>query len=101
MSEKKTCTNCNTKHSEEWNLTRELSRSNQRMFIALITVIALWFATIFGFVWYLNQYDFTSYDVQQDGEWGNTFIQGGNEGDIDYGAENSNESSNFEETQEG
>lgn len=81
MAEKKTCTNCNTKHSEEWNLTRELSRSNQRIFIALITVIALWFATIFGFVWYLNQYDFSSEEILIDSESGDAnYI--GNDGDI-------------------
>ena len=44
-------------------------RANRRLFILLIVVIGLWFATIGLFVWYLNQYDFESYSSEytQDG----------------------------------
>lgn len=80
--------------STEWSLSLELAKSNKRMFIILITVIILWFASVAGFVFYLNQYDFTDYEIQQDGEWGNTFIGGANEGDLTYGAENPSEETN-------
>ena len=83
--------------STEWSLSLELAKSNKRMFVILITVIVLWFATIVGFMLYLNQYDFTDCEIQQDAEWGNTFIGGENEGDLTYGAENPNEETNSQE----
>lgn len=83
--------------STEWSLSLELAKSNKRMFVILITVIVLWFATIAGFVFYLNQYDFTDYEIQQDAECGNTFIGGANEGDLTYGAENPSEKTNPQE----
>ena len=83
--------------STEWNLSLELAKSNKRMFVILITVIVLWFATIVGFMLYLNQYDFTDYEIQQDADWGNTFIGGENEGELTYGAENPNEETNPQE----
>lgn len=51
----------------------ELKRQNERLegfnkrIIAILTVvICLWFSTIGGFVWYLNQYDFTG-SIEQTG----------------------------------
>lgn len=43
-------------------------RTIKRLIITLMVIIFLWFATIGGFVWYLNQYDFESYVYKQDGE---------------------------------
>lgn len=43
-------------------------RTVKRIVIALLVVIILWFATVCTFVWYLNQYDFESYEYTQDGE---------------------------------
>ena len=43
-------------------------RTIKRLIITLMVIIFLWFATIGGFVWYLNQYDFESYVYEQDGE---------------------------------
>lgn len=58
---KKVCNKeCVTVHSEEWSLSSELAKNNKRMFTTVIIVIALWFATIVGFVWYINQYDYTN-----------------------------------------
>lgn len=92
---KKVCNKeCTNHHSEEWSLSAELAKSNKRMFMSLMLVITLWFATIVGFVWYINQYDYASYNVEQGGEWGNTFIDGGNHGDINYGAESVNTEAN-------
>lgn len=70
-------------------LLEELKRQNKRLIVALFVVIALWASTIGGFIWYLNQYDFSSYEVNsQDGGNAN-FI--GNDGDINnYGESSSN-----------
>ena len=58
----KTCNSC--KPSEEWSLSKELAKSNRRMFIIIIVCIALWVAslagTIGGFLWYLNSWDYES-----------------------------------------
>jgi hypothetical protein len=45
-----------------------MERTVKRLIIALFVVIALWFSTIGIFVWYLNQYDFESYEYTQDGQ---------------------------------
>ena len=42
MSEKKICTNCESKekeHSTEWSLSKELAKSNKRMFIIVVALI--------------------------------------------------------------
>lgn len=95
------CENKEMEHSLEWEMMKELVTSKKRMFALVLIVLALWFTTIVGFVWYINQYDYTSYEVQQDGEWGNTFIDGGNEGDITYGAENISEKEDTQESSQG
>ena len=47
-------------------------RTIKRLFILLIVTVCLWFCSIFatvgGFLWYINQYDFESYEYTQDGE---------------------------------
>lgn len=52
-------------------LLRDSSKRNKRTFIVLLVVIFLWFTTIVGFVWYINQFDFIS-------EYTNTTDNGGN-----------------------
>ena len=52
-------------------LLRDSSKRNKRTFVVLLVVIFLWFATIVGFVWYINQFDFIS-------EYTNTTDNGGN-----------------------
>lgn len=92
MSEKKVCTNCeNKEHKEEnslaWEMLKELSRTVKRQTIIIFVVLALWFSTIAGFVWYLSMYDFTSEEIQVDSQQGDAnYI--GNDGDI-YNGENS------------
>lgn len=49
----------------------EMSRQERhvkRLWIALLAAITALVLTVGIFVWYLNQYDFTSYDYQQDGQ---------------------------------
>ena len=90
-------------HSDEWNLSKELAKSNKRTFVALILVVCLWFATIFGFVWYLNQYDYATEStstvtetVEVDGKDGGTANYIGNDGDI-YNGEDHSQKSNAHE----
>ena len=65
-------------------LLKEVKVQTKRWMIAFFTVLVLWFATIGGFVWYLNQYDFVNYE--QDGEGYNN-INTGEQGDVINGAE--------------
>lgn len=75
----------NKERSDAWCMIEQLGKQNKRIFIALMTVIALWFATIGGFVWYLLQYDFENYSYSQDGQGVNVM---GNLNEVtEYGAE--------------
>ena len=82
--------------STEWSLSLELAKSNKRMFVILITVIVLWFATIVGFVLYMSQYDYSSYEITTD-QGGNAFYGEVGEGDLNYGS-NSGEKTGSEES---
>lgn len=102
----KTCSGCENvegqeeQHSLAWEMIKELSKTMKRQTVIIFVILGLWFTSIVGFVWYINQYDYSSCEVQQDGEWGNTFIDGGNEGDITYGADNTSSQADIEEPQE-
>ena len=57
-------------HSFAWEMLKQYSASNKRLFTALIVVIVLWFCTMGGFVWLWNQCDYatattttTSYEI--------------------------------------
>jgi len=43
-------------------------RDKERLVKVIIALIIAWALTIGGFLLYLNQYDFTALDVQQDGQ---------------------------------
>ena len=97
LKEKKTCNECESgerieyQHSMEWEMFRELCTALKRKTILIYVVLGLWFATICGFIWYLNQYDYvsdTEITASQDSE-GNNFIGGG---DITYGTNTESES---------
>jgi hypothetical protein len=63
MNSKK-CNGCETdpQHSFAWEIIKELSAAKKRLFVLLLVVIVLWFATIGGFVWHINQNNhFTDY----------------------------------------
>lgn len=63
-----------------WEMLEEIKLQAKRWMIAFLVVLGLWAGTIALFMWYINQYDFISYDVNsQDGGNAN-FI--GNDGDI-------------------
>lgn len=69
-------------------------RHIKRLWIALIVAITACVIITGGFLWYLNQYDFESYDYQQDGQ-GVNIIGDGNGVDYDVPA-NANENSEEE-----
>lgn len=79
----------NVKEKEEkevfvLELLSEIKRQSKRWMIAFFVVLALWAATIAGFVLFLNQYEFESYT--QDGSGYNN-INTGEQGDVVNGAE--------------
>lgn len=68
------CGACKTKPENVPYLVYESSqarneRNIKRLICLLLTIIFLWACTIGGFVWYLNQYDFSgvNVDVSTDG----------------------------------
>ena len=63
MENKETVQKSKEKHPEDINslamdLLQDYKLNFKRVFALLIIVLILWAATIVGFVWYLNQYDF-------------------------------------------
>ena len=63
-------------------LLKDSKKEKTRWFIAFLIVVALWFSTIGIFVWYLNQYEFTTEYVDvttndgNDNQDGNITIDG-------------------------
>lgn len=64
-------------------LLTEVKAQSKRWAIAFFTVLFLWFATICGFVWLWNQYDFASYEVTSNDGGNANYI--GNDGNITNG----------------
>ncbi len=71
-------------NSLAFELLQEVKMQTKRWTVAFFVVVALWAATIGGFIWYLNQYDFSSYS--QDGNGYNN-INTGEQGDVNNGTE--------------
>ena len=71
-------------------LLHELKQSSKRWFTAFIIVLALWFATIGIFIWYIGlPVDEIDYEIAQDSQYGERNIQivggsnyGETEGDV-------------------
>ena len=55
----KTCNNCgeNKKRSEEWSLSAELIKANNRLFIVVLVLAVGWFLTLCGALWYIERND--------------------------------------------
>lgn len=67
----KTCNHCgDTEGNDTFAMAMLKSYHKQatRWYITALVILSMWLATIFGFVWYLNQYDFSSetITVEQD-----------------------------------
>ena len=48
-----------------YELIQDARKQNKRTFILLIIVLALWFSTIIGFIWYINQFDYATETTQE------------------------------------
>lgn len=48
-----------------YELIQDARKQNKRTFVLLIIVLALWFSTIFGFIWYINQFDYATETTQE------------------------------------
>lgn len=81
-------------HSAQWDLIKwqgqQFASTIKKLWIVILTLIVLLFASNVIWILYINQYDFSSETVtveaEQDGN--GTNIVGG--GDVDYGAESEN-----------
>lgn len=75
-----------------YELVQDTKKTNKRMFIIILVILSMWFATIGYLVYVLNDIgvveETTTQEVMQENDNGdNNFI--GNDGDISYGkAEN-------------
>lgn len=87
MAEKH-CNHCGNENQDSFamELLKGYSAQAKRWFVACMVILLMWLATIGGFVWYLSQYDFESYEtvIEQDGEGINNYI--GENGDIVNGS---------------
>lgn len=65
-------------------LLKDYSKQAHRWFIIALVILGMWLATIGGFIWYLNQYDFSGTEiiVEQDATDGGDTNYIGNDGDI-------------------
>lgn len=50
-----------TKDSFAMELLKDYSKQARKWFISCILISCFWLATICGFIWFLNQYNFESY----------------------------------------
>lgn len=67
----------NVEESFAKELLKGYSTQAHRWFVAFLVVLCMWFGTIGGFIWFLNQYNFestTSTEIAQDN--GNNIMTG-------------------------
>lgn len=71
-------------------ILKEQRKSNKRLFIALVVVLCMWFATIGGFLYYINTTDYVEIEeIADTGEGGNACVGDNcNNGEINYGKGN-------------
>ena len=71
-------------------MLKELSAQNKRQGVIIIIIACLWFSTIVGVGWYLNQYDYKTetYTVESE-DYGNAIINEGGDVQIGEGDEGS------------
>lgn len=75
-------------------LVKEYAKQAKRLFILLVISILINIFIIGMFLMYLSQYDFTGYEVKQDGKGINNFI--GGDGDNINGADDTQTNENTE-----
>jgi len=71
-------------------LLKDARKTNKRIFIILIIVLCMWFATIGAFVYYINTVDYEEVvETADTGEGGNACVGDNcNNGEINYGESN-------------
>lgn len=67
-------------------ILHHLATQNKRLFIALITILIMFFVSNLAWIWVFNQYDFASYEYSQDGN-GENNLNSNIGGDVYNGAE--------------
>lgn len=97
----KTCTSCKTEnqsgeHSAQWELIKwqgqQFANTIKKLWILILTLCVLLFASNVIWVWYINQYDFSSetITVEQDGGDGGNANYIGGDGEIANGEADGN-----------
>ena len=90
MSEKH-CNHCGNENQDSFamELLKGYSAQAKRWFIACLVILSMWLATIGGFVWFISQYDYESYEITADGDSNANYI--GEDGNIYNGGFNQGE----------
>lgn len=71
----KTCNHCSNKEdSFAMELLRGYSAQAKRWFIACMVILTMWLATIAGFIWFISQYDYESYEITAEGDSNANYI---------------------------
>ena len=81
MAEKH-CNHCGNENQDSFamELLKGYSAQAKRWFIACMVILSMWLATIGGFVWFISQYDYESYEITADGDSNANYI--GEDGNI-------------------
>lgn len=57
-------------------ILKDYKNQAKRMFVLLLVIIGLWFATIGGFIWYINQFDYITDETELTTNNGNNNTDG-------------------------
>lgn len=76
-------TNTGSEKSLALEILEEVKLQSKRWMVAFFVILGLWAATIGTFVWYINQYDYSDYDIQSHNGGNANFV--GRDGDITNG----------------
>ena len=90
MAEKH-CNHCGNENQDSFamELLKGYSAQAKRWFVACMVILLMWLATIGGFVWFISQYDYESYEITADGDSNANYI--GEDGNIYNGGFNQGE----------
>ena len=90
MAEKH-CIHCGNEYQDSFamELLKGYSAQAKRWFVACMVILLMWLATIGGFVWFISQYDYESYEITADGDSNANYI--GEDGNIYNGGFNQGE----------
>lgn len=78
------CEDCKAKVTENneesfaMQLVKEYAKTSKRWFIVSLVILGMWLSTIFGFVWFIQLYDYTTYDIYSDGGGNANYQEGDN-----------------------